>query len=168
MVYFRNEKIECSFAFYFIMIELPKTIYTHWNTVKFFTDNLFNLLLLALIIASGIALLVPVLQRRGAKVSLLQATQYMNQGKTLVLDVRDAAEFATGHLQNAKNIPLGELSNRIKEIEKSKSATIITVCDRGIRSANAESLLKKAGFGQVFSLEGGLTAWKSQGLPTIK
>lgn len=150
------------------MIGLPKTIYPHWNTVKFFTDNLFNLLLLALIIASGIALLVPVLQRRGAKVSLLQATQYMNQGKTLVLDVRDATEFADGHLQNAKNIPLGELPNRIKEIEKSKNATVITVCDRGVRSANAESMLKKAGFGQVFSLEGGLSAWKSQGLPTIK
>lgn len=150
------------------MIELPKTIYTHWNTVKFFTDNLFNLLLLALIIASGIALLVPVLQRRGAKVTSMQAVQYMNQGKTVVLDVRDAADFADGHLQNAKNIPLSELPNRIKEIEKSKNATIITVCDRGIRSSSAESILKKAGFGQVFSLEGGLSAWKSQGLPTIK
>lgn len=164
----RNEKIECSFAFYFIMIGLPKTIYPHWKPVKFFTDNLFNLLLLGLIIASGIALLIPVLQRRGAKVTLLQATQYMNQGKTLVLDVRDAAEFATGHLQNAKNIPVGELPNRIKEIEKSKNATIITVCDRGVRSASAVSALKKAGFDQVFSLDGGLAAWKSQGLPTVK
>ncbi|MFZ6648722.1 rhodanese-like domain-containing protein [Undibacterium sp. TJN25] len=136
--------------------------------MKFFTDNLFNLLLLALIIASGIALLVPVLQRRGAKVSLLQATQFMNQGKTLVLDVRDAEEFASGHLQNAKNIPLAELPNRIKEIEKSKNATTIAVCDRGIRSSSAVSVLKNAGFEQAFSLEGGLSAWKAQGLPTVK
>ncbi|WP_394780134.1 rhodanese-like domain-containing protein [Undibacterium sp.] len=136
--------------------------------MKFFTDNLFNLLLLALIIASGIALLVPVLQRRGAKVSSLQATQFMNQGKTLVLDVRNAEEFASGHLQNAKNIPLAELPNRIKEIEKSKNATTIVVCDRGIRSASALSILKNAGFEQAFSLEGGQSAWTAQGLPTVK
>jgi rhodanese-related sulfurtransferase len=119
-------------------------------------------------LVSGAALLLPGLQRRGAKVSQLQATQMMNQGKTLVLDVRDAAEFATGHLQNAKHIPLNELSTRLKELEKSKSNTVITVCERGVRSASAAALLTKQGFTQVFSLEGGVAAWKSQGLPTVK
>ena len=92
----------------------------------------------------------------------------MNQGKTVVLDVRDAEEFAAGHLPNAKNIPLADLSGRVKELEKSKNSTIITVCERGVRSASAVGVLKKAGFEQVFSLEGGVSAWKTQGLPTVK
>nr|WP_277624113.1 rhodanese-like domain-containing protein [Undibacterium sp. TS12] len=117
---------------------------------------------------SGGALLLPVLQRRGAKVSHFQATQYMNQGKTLVLDVRSAEEFATGHLPNAKNIPLAELGDRVKELEKSKSNVVITVCASGVRSSSAAGILSKAGFAQVFSLDGGVDAWKSQGLPTVK
>ncbi|MFZ6815999.1 rhodanese-like domain-containing protein [Undibacterium sp. Rencai35W] len=133
--------------------------------MKFFIDNIW---IIGLALVSGGALLFPALQRRGAKVTQLQATQLINQGKTVVLDVRDAAEFAAGHLQNAKNIPLAELPNRLKELEKSKSATIITVCERGIRSATAAGVLKKAGFEQVVSLEGGVAAWKSQGLPTVK
>lgn len=133
--------------------------------MKFIIDNIFWI---GLAIISGGALLVPALQRRGAKVSHFQATQYMNQAKTLILDVRSAEEFAAGHLQNAKHIPLPELNDRLKEIEKSKSNVVITVCASGVRSSSAASLLSKAGFAQVFSLDGGIDSWKSQGLPTVK
>jgi rhodanese-related sulfurtransferase len=133
--------------------------------VKFILDNIF---LIGIALISGGALLLPLLQRRGAKVSQLQATQYINQGKTLVLDVRSADEFATGHLPNAKNIPLAEINNRLKEIEKSKNTVVITVCATGVRSSNAVSVLNKAGFAQVFSLDGGTEAWKTQGMPIVK
>lgn len=133
--------------------------------MNFITDNLF---LIAIALFSGGALFLPSLVRRGARVSVLQATQHMNQSKTLILDVRSNAEFATGHLQNAKNIPLPELDARIKEVEKSKSNIIITVCESGIRSASALSILSKAGFDQAFSLEGGMSAWKTQGMPVIQ
>ncbi len=133
--------------------------------MKFILDNIFWL---GIALLSGGALLLPALQRRGAKVSHFQATQYMNQGKTLVLDVRSAEEFAAGHLPNAKNIPLPELAERVKELEKSKSNVVITVCASGVRSASATAVLGKAGFTQVFSLEGGVDAWQSQGLPTVK
>ncbi|MDO8654386.1 MAG: rhodanese-like domain-containing protein [Undibacterium sp.] len=133
--------------------------------MKFIIDNMW---LIGIALISGAALLLPALQRRGAKVSQLQATQLINQGKTLLLDVRTAQEFANGHLQNAKHIPLAELGNRLKEIEKSKNNTVITICERGVRSASAATLLTKAGFAQVFSLDGGVAAWKSQGLPTVK
>lgn len=133
--------------------------------MKFIIDNMW---LIGMALISGVALLLPALQRRGAKVSQLQATQMINQGKTLILDVRTAPEFASGHLQNAKHIPLAELADRLKEIEKSKNNSVITVCERGVRSASAAALLTKAGFAQVFSLDGGIAAWKSQGLPTVK
>ncbi len=112
--------------------------------------------------------MLPNLQRRGARVSQLQATQYMNQAKTLVLDVRNPDEFAAGHLPGAKNIPIDELANRLNEIEKSKSHIVITVCQSGIRSGTAVSILNKAGFEQAFSLDGGVAEWKAQSLPTVK
>lgn len=133
--------------------------------MKFIIDNIF---LLALVLVSGGGLLWPFLQRRGQKVSLLQATQLINQGKTVVVDVREPAEFAAGHLRDSRNIPLKELSTRTSELDKFKSKAVIVVCESGIRSAKATSQLKSAGFGEVYSLNGGLSAWQAQGLPTAK
>lgn len=133
--------------------------------MNFITDNL---LLISIAVVSGIALMLPSIQRRGARVSQLQATQYMNQGKTLVLDVRNPDEFASGHLPGSKNIPIDELANRLGEIEKSKSHVVITVCQSGVRSGTAVSILNKAGFEQAFSLDGGVAEWKAQSLPTVK
>src|SRR3569623_2163958 len=82
----------------------------HWEPVKFIIDNIW---LVALALVSGGLLLWPSLQRRGNKISLLQATQLINQGKTIIVDVRAPAAFAAGHLRDAKNIPLKELPQRI-------------------------------------------------------
>jgi rhodanese-related sulfurtransferase len=92
----------------------------------------------------------------------------MNQSRCTILDVRNAEEFATGHIKNAKNIPLPELSKRVSELEKQKAQTVIAVCASGTRSATAAALLSRAGFANVVSLDGGMSAWQSQGLPCIK
>ena len=92
----------------------------------------------------------------------------INQGKTLILDVREPAEFGAGHVRDAKNIPLKELNKRVAELEKFKSKTVIVVCSSGVQSSKATSQLKVAGFNEVFSLSGGLAAWQAQGLPTTK
>lgn len=133
--------------------------------MKFIIDNLplFGILLL-----SGGALAWPHLQRRGSKVTLLQATQMINQGKTIVLDVREPGEFAAGHLRDAKNIPLKELPQRLGELEKAKTKNVIVMCQSGVRSPKAASLLNKAGFTSVFNLNGGLAAWQAQGMPIVK
>ena len=133
--------------------------------MKFFIDNIF---LFGLVLISAGALLVPLLQRSGSKVSVLQATQMINQGKTLILDVRDAVEFAAGHVRDAKNIPLKELLGRIGEIDKFKAKSVVVVCPSGIQSSKATAQLKSAGFNDVHSLGGGLAAWQAQGLPVIK
>ena len=133
--------------------------------MKFFIDNMW---LIGIALLSGGALIWPNLQRRGAKVSTLQATQLINQGKGIVVDVREPAEFSAGHLRDAKNIPLGELSNRIGELDKFKSKAVIVVCQTGARSGKAAALLKKAGFSEAFSLDGGVAAWQAQGLPLAK
>jgi rhodanese-related sulfurtransferase len=133
--------------------------------VKFLIDNVW---IIAIALISGGTLLFPLLQRRGEKVSLLQATQLINQGKVVLVDVRDAEEFAQGSIRDAKNIPLNALAERAGELEKWKAKTVIAFCQTGVRSSKATSFLKKAGYNEVYSLDGGLTAWRTQGLPVVK
>ena len=66
----------------------------------------------------------------------------MSRSKPLILDVRDATEFATGHIQGAKNIPLAELASRVKEIEKFKDKPVLVHCQRGLRAKSACSTLR--------------------------
>lgn len=133
--------------------------------MKFFIQNIW---LVALALISGGALLWPSLRQRGAKVSHLQATQLINQGKAVIIDVREPAEFAAGHLRDSRNIPLKELGQRAAELGKFKAKTAIVVCQSGTRSSQAISQLKNAGFSEVYSLDGGLAAWQAQGLPVAK
>lgn len=133
--------------------------------MKFIIDNIW---LFAVLLLSGGMLLWPHLQTRGRKLTQLEATQRINQGKTVVLDVRNPEEFAAGHIRGAVNIPLQDLPQRLGELEKSRSKTIIVVCQAGVTSAKASAQLDKAGFKDVYSLTGGLAAWQSQGLPVAK
>jgi len=130
--------------------------------VKFFIDHIF---LIAVVLISGGALLWPMLSMRGKRVTVLEATQLINRGKTIIVDVRNPEEFATGHLPDAKNIPLAELPKRMTELEKFKTRTIVVVCQKGSRSASAVALLTKAGYTEATSLEGGIDEWNKQGLP---
>lgn len=135
--------------------------------MKFFIDNIW---LFGLLVLSGGALAWPLLQRRGQRISLLQATQLINQGKTVLLDVREPAEFAAGHLRDSRNIPLKELGARLSELEKdkAKAKAVVVVCQSGVRAATASAQLKRAGFAEVYCLDGGIAAWQAQGLPVVK
>ncbi len=132
--------------------------------MKFIIDHIF---LVALVVVSGAGLIWPALQPKGKRASALEVTQLINRGKTVVVDVRDAAEFAKGHLRDAKNIPLADLSSRLGELDKSKGKTVVVVCQTGARADKAVKLIAAAGF-DVVSLDGGLTAWQAGGLPTTK
>jgi rhodanese-related sulfurtransferase len=132
--------------------------------VKFIIDNIF---LIGLAILSGGALLLPLLQQRGNKLSLLQATQLINQNKTIIIDVRDEAQFASGHIREARNIPAKDLAKRVGELEKLKTRNVLVVCQTGTQSAKAASTLAKAGFAEVFGLTGGMAAWQAQSLPVV-
>ncbi len=133
--------------------------------MKFILDNIF---IVAIAVISGGALLFPALMPKGRRATALQVTQLINRGKTTVLDVRSAEEFAAGHVRDAKNIPLADLNNRIGELEKAKSRTIVVVCQTGARADKAVRQLKAAGFEDVLSLDGGVTAWTAAGLPVTK
>ncbi|QOY94756.1 rhodanese-like domain-containing protein [Massilia sp. UMI-21] len=133
--------------------------------MNFILDNIF---VVAIAVISGGALLWPALAPRGKRATPLQATQMINRGKSLVLDVRTAEEFAAGHVRDAKNIPLADLANRVGELEKSKNRSVIVVCQNGPRADKAVRLLAAAGFEDAHALEGGQAAWIAAGLPVTK
>lgn len=134
--------------------------------MKFILDHLLTV---AIAVISGGALIWPALMPRGRQATPLQATQMINRGKsTAVIDVRSADEFAAGHLRDAKNIPLADLSNRIGELDKNRVKTVILVCQSGARADKAARQLKTAGFEDIYCLEGGVNAWSAAGLPLSK
>ena len=130
-----------------------------------------NAIFIGLAIGSGLALLWPLLNRGASGVANIAATEavmLMSRSKPLILDVRDATEFATGHIQGAKNIPLAELAGRIKEIEKFKDKPVLVHCQKGMRAKGACSILKAQQFSQLNNLQGGLDAWVEAKMPLIK
>ncbi|MFJ7733260.1 sulfurtransferase TusA family protein [Lysinibacillus sp. NPDC097231] len=75
----------------------------------------------------------------------------------LILDVREEAEFAFGHIEGAKSIPMGELEARLSELDKEQE--IYVVCRTGKRSDFAAQKLAAHGFKKVFNVLPGMTSW---------
>ena len=99
-------------------------------------------------------------------ISVPQAVQLMNRG-AVVVDVRKQEEFAAGHLVSSKNIPLETLeADQTKE--KFRKKNVLVVCDSGMSSGRAANLLRAAGFDNVFSVRGGIRAWREDNLPLVK
>lgn len=128
-----------------------------------------NLMWIGLAAVSGGMLLWQTYSGAGRKsISVNEATLLINRQDALIIDVRETAEWSAGHIANARHIALGHLSKRLSEIDKFKDKPVVMVCASGNRSGSACSTLKKAGFQQVFNLDGGMRAWGEAGLPMTK
>jgi rhodanese-related sulfurtransferase len=129
-----------------------------------------NILLFVVAFASGAMLLWPLVRRSagGPWVTPAQATHLINREDALVIDVREANEFATGHVLGAKNLPLARMETAGAEFMKKKDRRVIVYCDGGDRAGKALGALKKQGFTQVANLSGGIKAWQDAGLPVEK
>ncbi len=91
-------------------------------------------------------------------------------GGPLLLDVREPDEYVgpLGHVEGARLIPVGALSQRLDELETSRDREIITICKAGGRSATAATVLMQSGFSKVWSMDGGMTAWNERGFPASR
>ena len=137
----------------------------------FLMKNPFHLVLLGTALVTGGMLVWPLFNRvarPGNDVGALEAVQLINRRDAMVIDVRDAAEYASGHITNARNIPEKELAGRVKELEKFKSRPLIVSCRAGGRAPGAAATLRKLGFPEVFALRGGIAAWQQAGMPLEK
>jgi len=99
---------------------------------------------------------VYVLFLRAGGISGTEARKLVEAGARLV-DVRSPAEFSSGHLPGAINIPVQELSTRTGELAPSDKP-IVLYCQSGMRSASAARILKSAGYSAVHNL-GGMRRW---------
>ena len=83
-----------------------------------------------------------------------------------LIDVRQPEEHNFARIAGAKLIPLGEILNRMDEIDPNREAVIH--CKMGMRSARAVEALERAGFkGKLMNLKGGITAWSNEVDPKV-
>lgn len=87
------------------------------------------------------------------------------QSAPLILDVRRADEYASGHVPGAINIPHKQLKSRIAEIMQHKQREVAVYCEAGVRANFAQGILEQAGFAKILHLEGDMRGWRASGLP---
>jgi rhodanese-related sulfurtransferase len=91
------------------------------------------------------------------------ATVEAQVAQALVLDVREPAEYAHGHVPGALNLPQCDLASRLAELPRDRP--ILTICQAGYRSLRAAQFLIQTGFTDVASVVGGTSAWATAGKP---
>lgn len=129
-----------------------------------------NLILVAAAVVSGCLLLLLTLRRPDAKhtVTAAQATMLINREDAAIIDVREPFEYVEGHLPESRNIPIGELEQRLGDLERRKESPVLVVCQTGARANDACKRLEGLGFTRVHSLDGGVAAWRAAGMPLRK
>lgn len=99
-------------------------------------------------------------------INVLQAQALINQG-AYVLDVREPHEFEAGHVPASTLIPLGQLTDRVAELQAQRNQNIVVICHGGKRSATACGQLAHLGFASTYNIAGGILAWKKAKLPVV-
>ena len=101
-------------------------------------------------------------------VSPAQLTQLINRENALVVDVSPINDFEKGHIVGSKQVTLSQFDPENKLLAKVKELPVAVVCRNGMQSAQAAKRLVKAGFTQVYQLDGGIGAWQGADLPLAK
>ena len=87
----------------------------------------------------------------------------------ILLDVREPFELATvGAINGVRNIPVGQLKNRLHQLPADKTAPLVCVCQSGSRSAEAAHFLSRSGYTNVLNLEGGTSRWMKEGFGVVR
>ncbi|MEP6636416.1 MAG: rhodanese-like domain-containing protein [Acidobacteriota bacterium] len=106
-------------------------------------------------------------QQQMPEITATELKQRLDQGDDIqIIDVREADEVAIAKIPNATHLPLGQVVNRMSEIDPSRETVVH--CKMGGRSARAIDALKRSGFtGNLINLKGGITAWSNEVDPSV-
>jgi len=106
-------------------------------------------------------------QQQMPEITATELKQRIDNGEDIqIIDVREAHEVAIARIPNTIHIPLGQVLNRMSEIDPNKETVVH--CKMGGRSANAILGLKRSGFtGNLINLKGGITAWSNEVDPSV-
>ncbi|MEZ5446209.1 MAG: rhodanese-like domain-containing protein [Gammaproteobacteria bacterium] len=140
------------------MEQFGEFVTNHWIL---FTALALVLMLLVNDLAGGIG-------RAVKEVSPQQAVQLINRDGAAILDVREPKDFQAGHIVGAINIPEAKIPERLRELEPARERPLLLYCSTGMVSGRAGSLLKKNGFGRLYSLRGGISAWRQENFPVAR
>lgn len=80
----------------------------------------------------------------------------------LLLDVREDWELAIARLDGVVHIPMGQVPERLDELEGGRDREIVVMCRSGGRSAQVAAFLRQQGYSRVWNLTGGIVAWSEQ------
>lgn len=97
-------------------------------------------------------------------INAMEAAQKIKTPEVFLLDVRSPDEYRNAHIEGAKLIPVGELRQRIGELQDMKDKVVLAYCQSGMRSRSAASVLASEGF-TVMNLKGGISSWIAAGNP---
>lgn len=104
-------------------------------------------------------------QNRHREIAPAELDALLQDGRALLIDVREADEFAAGHIAGAVNMPLSGFSPR--NIPDAEGRTVVLQCAGGKRSGQALDQCAAAQSAIDTHLAGGIGAWKQAGLPVI-
>jgi len=102
-----------------------------------------------------------------AAVSPQDAVRLMNQG-AVVIDLRPAEAFATGHVAGARQMSGEQILKAGDTLKKQKEKVLVVYDDTGSLGASAVRQLAAQGFTKAFNLRGGIAAWRAENLPLSK
>ncbi|MGE0386970.1 MAG: rhodanese-like domain-containing protein [Gammaproteobacteria bacterium] len=137
------------------MEKIPEFIANHWVLVS------AAVVLLALLVAN----LWTGATAAGESISPAAAVHLINRDDALVIDLRDAAAFARGHIIDALNVPAASIGERIEALKAHSARPVIILADMDGPAARGAAQLRGAGFTRLYRLRGGVSAWQSDNLP---
>lgn len=106
-------------------------------------------------------------RKAGPALSINEAVQLVNGDGGIFLDIREATDYARGHITDAVHIPAAALVKRSNELEKYRDKPVVVVCKMGQSAGPATKSLRAQGFSRAQKLSGGMMEWDAQKLPVI-
>jgi rhodanese-related sulfurtransferase len=95
-------------------------------------------------------------------------TQLINRNDALLIDVSSIQDYNQGHIPGARHVSMSQFDPESKDLAKARDLPVAVYCKTGQISGQAAKRLKKAGFTQVHTLEGGLRSWTEAQLPLAR
>ena len=93
--------------------------------------------------------------------------QYLKTDSSILIDVREPFEFRRNRIRGSVNIPASGNLDKVADT-LNKETPLFIYCTSGFRSSNAAVKLYDKGFRKLYNLEGGIVAWRKEGMPVVK
>ena len=135
------------------------------SITQFVVNNWYLFFALGVVLALLLAGPITQLMHGIKSLNPSQAILLINRESGVVVDISEVNEYKAGHVPDSINVPYSQLSQQIQLLEKHKNKPLIIICRTGNRSVRAAATLRKSGFGNVYTLSGGVAAWQRENLP---